>query len=61
MIPSGSISTVIENTIATITFSHPASNSFPSALLQQLTKEINIVDKKKERQKRKMKRKQREI
>jgi methylglutaconyl-CoA hydratase len=45
MIPSGSISTVIENTIATITFSHPASNSFPSALLQQLTKEINIADK----------------
>ena len=44
MIPSGSISTAIENTVATITFSHPASNSFPSALLQQLTNELNTVD-----------------
>jgi methylglutaconyl-CoA hydratase len=44
MIPSGSISTVIENSVATITFSHPASNSFPSALLQQLTNELNTVD-----------------
>ena len=45
MIPSGSISTVIENSIATITFSHPASNSFPSTLLQQLMNELNKVDK----------------
>lgn len=45
MIPPGSISTVIENTVATIIFSHPASNSFPSALLQQLTNELNTVDK----------------
>ena len=44
MIPSGSIHTVIENKIASITFSHPASNSFPSALLEQLTNEINAVD-----------------
>ena len=41
MIPSGSISTVIENSVATITFSHPASNSFPSALLQQLTNKLS--------------------
>lgn len=45
MIPPGSISTVIENTVATIIFSHPARNSFPSALLQQLTNELNTVDK----------------
>lgn len=45
MTPSGSINTVIENKIASITFSHPASNSFPSALLEQLTNEINTVDK----------------
>ena len=44
MIPSGSINTVIENKIASITFSHPASNSFPSALLEQLTNEINTVN-----------------
>jgi methylglutaconyl-CoA hydratase len=44
MISSGSINTVFENTIATITFSHPASNSFPSALLQQLTNELKKVD-----------------
>lgn len=44
MTPSGSINTVIENKIASITFSHPASNSFPSALLEQLTNEINTVN-----------------
>ena len=44
MISSGSINTVFENTIATITFSHPASNSFQSTLLQQLTNELNKVD-----------------
>jgi len=44
MTPSGSINTIIENKIASITFSHPASNSFPSALLEQLTNEINAVD-----------------
>ena len=44
MISSGSINTVFENTIATITFSHRASNSFPSTLLQQLTNELKKVD-----------------
>ena len=38
----GNLSTIIdENKIATISFSHPASNSFPSDLLQKLTSEIN--------------------
>lgn len=40
---SGSIHTQIENHVATITFSHPASNSFPSSLLQKLVSEINTV------------------
>lgn len=38
----GNLSTLIdENKIATVCFSHPASNSFPSNLLQKLTSEIN--------------------
>ena len=38
----GNLSTIIdENKIATVCFSHPASNSFPSDLLQKLTSEIN--------------------
>lgn len=37
----GNISTIInENKIATVSFYHPASNSFPSSLLQKLTSEI---------------------
>ena len=36
----GTIQTTIENNIATIVFYHPASNSFPSSLLSQLTKEF---------------------
>jgi len=40
----GNLSTIIdENKIATICFSHPASNSFPSDLLQKLTSEINYL------------------
>ncbi|OWP78810.1 enoyl-CoA hydratase/isomerase family protein [Flavobacterium oreochromis] len=41
----GTISTIIKNKIATITFSHPASNSFPSEQLKSLTEEINAVGK----------------
>lgn len=41
----GSIVVQIENSIATLTFSHPASNSFPSDLLQKLTEELNILSK----------------
>ncbi|WP_293873123.1 enoyl-CoA hydratase/isomerase family protein [Flavobacterium sp.] len=39
----GNIEIQIDNKIATITFSHPASNSFPSDLLQQLISEINQI------------------
>ena len=37
----GSLFTTIENKIATITFGHPASNSFPRELLDRLTFELN--------------------
>lgn len=40
---NGSIEIQIENNIATIIFSHPASNSFPSELLQKLTNELNTI------------------
>jgi methylglutaconyl-CoA hydratase len=39
--PNGSILTTIENKIATLEFGHPASNSFPSDLLERLTNELN--------------------
>lgn len=39
----GFLSTTIENKIATVTFGHPASNSFPSELLQKLTDELNSL------------------
>ena len=39
----GNIAIVIQDKIATITFSHPASNSFPSELLQKLTSELNKI------------------
>ena len=37
----GSIKTIIINKIATLSFAHPASNSFPRQLLNQLTLQIN--------------------
>ena len=40
---NGSLYTEIQNNIATIAFGHPASNSFPSELLDRLTKEIISV------------------
>ena len=39
----GFVNLEIINSIATITFSHPASNSFPSDLLKKLTQTINQV------------------
>ena len=36
--PNGSLYTHIENNIATLEFGHPASNSFPSELLERLAK-----------------------
>lgn len=38
---NGSLYTQIENKIAVLEFGHPASNSFPSVLLDRLEKEIN--------------------
>jgi len=38
---NGSLYTNIENKVATVEFGHPASNSFPSVLLDRLEKEIN--------------------
>jgi len=40
---TGSIYTNIENKIATVEFSHPSSNSFPSELLQQLTQALKKI------------------
>ena len=42
---NGSLSTSIQNNIATIAFGHPASNSLPSELLERLTKELIYVGK----------------
>lgn len=39
--PMGSLTTTINSTIATVQFSHPASNSFPRKLLNELTAELN--------------------
>ena len=39
----GFIQTTIEESIATITFSHPSSNSFPSYLLQKLVEQLNAI------------------
>uniref|UniRef100_UPI00404B949F enoyl-CoA hydratase/isomerase family protein n=1 Tax=Flavobacterium sp. TaxID=239 RepID=UPI00404B949F len=39
----GVIKTSFENNIATVSFYHPASNSFPSLLLQNLTQELNVL------------------
>lgn len=39
----GSLYTHIQNRIATVEFGHPASNSFPSVLLDRLTKELNSL------------------
>jgi len=41
---SGEILTFIENGVATIQFSHPASNSFPSILLNRLIENLKRLD-----------------
>ncbi|QBZ96929.1 enoyl-CoA hydratase/isomerase family protein [Flavobacterium sangjuense] len=43
MSDNGSLYVSVENKIATVTFEHPASNSFPSELLQKLTDELNRI------------------
>ncbi len=40
---NGSLSTAINNKIATIEFGHPSGNSFPGALLKDLTEEIELL------------------
>ena len=40
---NGSLYTNIQNNIATVEFGHPASNSFPSILLDRLTKELDSL------------------
>ena len=41
----GSLETSFQDTIATVQFGHPASNSFPRELLDQLTTEINELSR----------------
>jgi methylglutaconyl-CoA hydratase len=41
--PTGSLCTTIENKIATVSFGHPSSNSFPRELLDRLTNEFAVL------------------
>jgi methylglutaconyl-CoA hydratase len=43
--PNGSLYTNIQGNIAIIEFGHPASNSFPSELLERLANEFNSISK----------------
>ena len=45
---NGSLYTTIENKIAIVEFGHPASNSFPSVLLDRLEEEINKLSENEE-------------
>ncbi len=45
---NGSLYTNIQNKIATVEFGHPASNSFPSELLERLQKEFQKLSENKE-------------
>lgn len=45
---NGSLETSFQDTIATVQFGHPASNSFPRELLDRLTAEINSLSRNKE-------------
>lgn len=40
---NGSLQTTFNNTVATVQFGHPASNSFPRQLLDRLTAELNSL------------------
>jgi methylglutaconyl-CoA hydratase len=42
---NGSLQTTFQNTVATVQFGHPASNSFPRQLLDRLTAEINLLSR----------------
>jgi len=39
----GTISSVVKNAIATVTFKHPSSNAFPAILLQKLVDTLNAI------------------
>lgn len=41
----GSIKTVIKDKVATVSFYHPAGNSFPTSQLEKLTKELHYLGK----------------
>lgn len=41
--PTGSLFTTIENKMATVSFGHPSSNSFPRELLDRLTNEFAVL------------------
>jgi methylglutaconyl-CoA hydratase len=41
---NGSLQTTFQNSIATVQFGHPASNSFPRGLLDRLTAEFNALN-----------------
>uniref|UniRef100_UPI000552873E enoyl-CoA hydratase/isomerase family protein n=1 Tax=Gillisia sp. CAL575 TaxID=985255 RepID=UPI000552873E len=45
---NGSLYTNIQNKIATVEFGHPASNSFPSELLERLQKEFHKLSENEE-------------
>lgn len=45
MSTNGSVSTIIENGIATVTFFHPQSNSLPGEILRKLASEIEAAGK----------------
>lgn len=45
---NGSLETSFQDTITTVQFGHPASNSFPRELLDRLTAEINSLSRNKE-------------
>nr|WP_294932929.1 enoyl-CoA hydratase/isomerase family protein [uncultured Flavobacterium sp.] len=42
---NGSLQTSFQNTVGTVQFGHPASNSFPRELLDRLTTEINLLSR----------------
>lgn len=48
MAVSGTLSVSLNEQIATVTFGHPSGNSFPAALLQQLTEALESLDKSEE-------------
>jgi len=48
MSDSGTLHTQLKNQVATVTFGHPLSNSFPSSLLDKLTQELDLLSNNKQ-------------